>query len=175
MLDCEIRFLNSICGMGGGVQLGPLARRPPIVLFYLPRVIMRMENFVEWWLAEGTEVLAENLPQCHIFRHKSHMNWPGANPDRRGGKSATNRLNYGTASEIPCKWLLRLSFHWFWPMKAIMLTLGLINAVARVWKCKRSVQFRLILLRIKYSGAPGLKFKVDSARFHTQLLQNFRI
>jgi hypothetical protein len=29
---------------------------------YLPRVIMKMENLVEWRLAGETEVLGENLP-----------------------------------------------------------------------------------------------------------------
>jgi hypothetical protein len=44
-----------------------------------PPVIMRIENLVEWWLAGETEVLRENLPQCHFVHHKSHMTWPGAN------------------------------------------------------------------------------------------------
>jgi hypothetical protein len=47
---------------------------------------------------KGTEVLGENLPQ----RHSSTTNptWLnlGLNPDRRGGKPATNRLSYGAAS-----------------------------------------------------------------------------
>jgi hypothetical protein len=73
------------------------ARRPPIDLLYLPRVIMRMENLVEWWLVGQTEVLGENLPQCHFVHHISHMTWPGANPGRRGGKPMTNRLSYATA------------------------------------------------------------------------------
>jgi hypothetical protein len=73
------------------------ARRPPIGLLHLPRMIMRMENLVEWSLAGVTEVLEENLPQCHFVHHKSHMTWPGANPSRRSGKPATNRLSYSTA------------------------------------------------------------------------------
>jgi hypothetical protein len=74
------------------------ARRPPIGLLYPPRVIMNMENLVEWWLAGDTEVLGENLPQCHFVHHKSYMTWPGAKPGRRGGKPGTNRLSYGTAN-----------------------------------------------------------------------------
>jgi hypothetical protein len=66
----------------------------------MPQVIMRMENFMEWWLAGETEILGENLTQCRFVHHKSHMTWPGANPDRRGGKPATNRLSYGAALRI---------------------------------------------------------------------------
>jgi hypothetical protein len=55
------------------------ACRPPIGLLYLPRVIMMMENLVEWWLAGETEVLGENRLQCHFVHHKSLMTWPGAN------------------------------------------------------------------------------------------------
>jgi hypothetical protein len=76
------------------------ACRPPIGLLYLPRMIMRMENLVEWWLTGETEVLGENLPQCHFVHHKSHMTWSGASPGRRGGKPASSRSSYGTAMKL---------------------------------------------------------------------------
>jgi hypothetical protein len=48
---------------------------------YLPRVIMMMENLVEWRLAGETEVLGENLPQRHFIHHKSHLTRPGFEPE----------------------------------------------------------------------------------------------
>jgi hypothetical protein len=36
-------------------------------------MMMIMEQLVEWGLAGETEVLGENLPQCHFVDHKSHM------------------------------------------------------------------------------------------------------
>jgi hypothetical protein len=42
-------------------------------------IMMNMEQSVEWELAGETEVLGENLPQCH-FIHKSHMTCPEFEP-----------------------------------------------------------------------------------------------
>jgi hypothetical protein len=47
-------------------------------------------------LAGETEVLGENLPEFRFVHLKPHM-LPDANPGRRGGKPATNRLSYGMA------------------------------------------------------------------------------
>jgi hypothetical protein len=39
-------------------------------------IMMQVEQSVEW-LTEETDVLGENLPQCHFAHHKSHMTWSG--------------------------------------------------------------------------------------------------
>jgi hypothetical protein len=43
-------------------------------------MIMNLEQSVEWELTGETEVLGENLPQCHFVHHKSHMTLPGIEP-----------------------------------------------------------------------------------------------
>jgi hypothetical protein len=58
--------------------------------------MMNVKQSVEWELV--TEVLGENLPQCHFVHHKSQWFDLGSNLDRRCGKPATNRLRYGTVS-----------------------------------------------------------------------------
>jgi hypothetical protein len=57
------------------------ARRPLNGLLYLPRVIMKMENLVEWWLAGETEVLGEHQPQRHFVHHKSQLTITGLEPE----------------------------------------------------------------------------------------------
>jgi hypothetical protein len=58
---------------------------------------MSVEQSVGRELAGETEVLGENLPQCHFIYYKSYMTWQ--NPGRRGWKPATNHLSYGTGME----------------------------------------------------------------------------
>jgi hypothetical protein len=36
-------------------------------------IMMIVEQLMKCELAGETEVLGENLPQCHFFHHKSHM------------------------------------------------------------------------------------------------------
>jgi hypothetical protein len=57
-------------------KLGPLGTSATSGLLYLPRVIVKMENLVEWMAGE-TEISRENLPQRHFVRHKSHLTRPG--------------------------------------------------------------------------------------------------
>jgi hypothetical protein len=58
--------------------------------------MMSLEQSVEC-VAGETEVLGENLSQCHFVHHKSHMTLLGFEPGPRGWKPTTNRLSYGTA------------------------------------------------------------------------------
>jgi hypothetical protein len=56
------------------------ARRPFTGLLYLPRVIVRMVNLVEWWLAGEIEVLWENLPQSTLST--TNPTWPESGSNR---------------------------------------------------------------------------------------------
>jgi hypothetical protein len=71
--------LNSRSG-GWSPNWDHSARRPLVGLLYLPRVIVRMKNLVEWRLAGKTEILGEHLPQRHFVHHKSHFIRPGLEP-----------------------------------------------------------------------------------------------
>jgi hypothetical protein len=43
-------------------------------------MMMIVEQLVECELAGETEVLGENLPQCHYIHHKSNMTLPRLEP-----------------------------------------------------------------------------------------------
>jgi hypothetical protein len=59
---------------------------------------MMMEKLVKW-LAKETEVLGGNLPSAALSTTDPTC-VPDANPGPRGGKPATNRLSYGTATFV---------------------------------------------------------------------------
>jgi hypothetical protein len=67
--------------LGVGWDWVQLVRWPRFGLLYIlapdDTMVMNMEQLMEWELAGETEVLVENLPQCHFDRHESHMTWPG--------------------------------------------------------------------------------------------------
>jgi hypothetical protein len=66
-------FFFSFCGWGETVHL---VRRPLLAYCTNPGwLMMIMEQLVEWGLAGETEVLGENLPQCHFVHHKSDLTW----------------------------------------------------------------------------------------------------
>jgi hypothetical protein len=71
-------FLFGYRGLDSTVS--PLGTAAITGLLYLPRVIVKMEKFVEWTIMAGeTEVLLENLPRRHFAHHKSHLQDPGVN------------------------------------------------------------------------------------------------
>jgi hypothetical protein len=75
-----------------------------------PRVIVKMivEKQIECRLAGETEVLGENLPQCH-FCLSQNPTWPdpSLNPGRRGGKPATGLTSYTFQAQSEDSILLR--------------------------------------------------------------------
>jgi hypothetical protein len=52
-------------------------------------------------LAGETGIFGENLLQFRFVHQRSHMTLPGLELGRQNGKSATNRLSYGTALSPP--------------------------------------------------------------------------
>jgi hypothetical protein len=90
-------FLNGI--VAGGVQLGPLgtaATSRPIV----PAPGDYDDGEIGGMIGKGTEVLGETCPNAALSTTNPTC-CPDANPDRRVGKPATNRLSYGTAYIFP--------------------------------------------------------------------------
>jgi hypothetical protein len=61
-------------------------------------VIDEYGAMVEWYFAGETEVLGENLPSAILSTTNPMWIDPGANPDLRGERPATNRLSHGTAT-----------------------------------------------------------------------------
>jgi hypothetical protein len=75
----QLRMMGDACGAVGGMRIGRGNRTTWRKLAPVRWWMMHVEQSVEWELTGETEVLGENLPQCH-FVHKSHMTWPGLEP-----------------------------------------------------------------------------------------------
>jgi hypothetical protein len=84
--------------MGGGVESNWVhsALRSLIGLLCQPRVIMMMENWWNDW--QGKPKYSEKSCPSAALSTTNPTCCPDVNPGRRGGKPATNRLSYGTAS-----------------------------------------------------------------------------
>jgi hypothetical protein len=78
-------------------KLGPLDTSATSGLLYLARVIVRMENLLEWRLTGETEVPRENPPQRQFLYHKSHLTRPEREPGLPRWEAPTNRLSYRAA------------------------------------------------------------------------------
>jgi hypothetical protein len=66
-------------------------------LLYQPQIVIGVEHSVEW-LSGETKYSEKPFPS--VAFSTSNPTWPdrGLLPGRRGGKPATNRLSYGTAT-----------------------------------------------------------------------------
>jgi hypothetical protein len=89
-------FFNSHSG-GWSPNWVHSARRPLNGLLYLPRVIMMMENLVEWRLAGKPKYSEKTCTSATLSTTNPTWPDPGLNQGRRCGKPATNCLSYGAA------------------------------------------------------------------------------
>jgi hypothetical protein len=111
-LDLQKHFIHKTVGIFFkplGVGWIHLARRPLIGLLYQPLMIDDDECGAVGGMriGRGNRSTRRKPVPVHFVHHKSHISWPpGSNPGRRGGKPATNRLSYGTAST--CRYVFNL-------------------------------------------------------------------
>jgi hypothetical protein len=83
----RVIFLNSHSEVNS--KLGPLGTSATSVLSYLHRVSVRNED----WQGKPKST-EETCPNATLSTKNSTLPDPGANPSRRGGMPATNRLSY---------------------------------------------------------------------------------
>jgi hypothetical protein len=104
-------------------------------LFYLTTLLIAkiiysvsdgvMNDTGHWW-----KCWENVMPQCHFVHCKSHMNWPGIEPDE---KPATNRLSCGTTclsfvtnqptNQLTRNGLLKMAKFIFYPLPFVCLVL----------------------------------------------------
>jgi hypothetical protein len=88
--------------VGGGVWLGPLGTAAT------DWRIVACPGWLWWWRIwwnedwqEKPKYSQKTHPSATLFTTNPTWPDPGSNPDRRGGKPATNRLSYGAAYRGP--------------------------------------------------------------------------
>jgi hypothetical protein len=69
---------------------------PPMILLYIPKVVLEYEALAEWWWQGKLNNSREKPVQCHSLCYKSHMDWPWCEP-RPPWWEASNYL-------LPEKW-----------------------------------------------------------------------
>jgi hypothetical protein len=52
-------------------------------------MMMGVEQSMEWVFARETEILVENLPQCHVLQHESHVTYDRARAAAVGSQQLT--------------------------------------------------------------------------------------
>jgi hypothetical protein len=100
-----------------------------------------VEQLVEWRMEWETEVLGENLSQCHFVHHKSYVTWPVLEPGPPRWKTATNRLSYGVAKVLVLSELLQLITHNAVQQvsQGILEILGRILRVSMCFRCTENL------------------------------------
>jgi hypothetical protein len=132
-----------------------------------PRVIVKMivEKQIECRLAGETEVLGENLPQCHFCPSQNPTcPDPGLNPDRRGEKPATNRLSCGAS------WLNTLQpYGPPWPVTGISLLIYLLYLLVSLNLCKTLAQLLI------YTPSSQIFFRLHITYWSSSVIGRFYI
>jgi hypothetical protein len=96
-ISISVRLTFAIGIVGGGAQLGPLGTAAT----YWP-IVPAPGDYDDgeiggMMIGKGNRSTRRKLAPMPLCPPQTPHDCPDANPGRRGGKPATNRLNYGTA------------------------------------------------------------------------------